>query len=73
MTDGEFAATHHDQIRDTVARLGLADVRAFGLTWEECKEFIGRLGYVVRIQIVRGRASPSDAFVRERPAKYRSR
>ena len=70
MLDGEFSANHHDQIRDTVARLGLADVRAFGLTWEDCKQFIARLGYVVQIQIALAHVNPSAVSVHERPAKY---
>lgn len=32
MMEGEFAEDAHEQVRDVVARLGLADVRAFGLT-----------------------------------------
>jgi len=67
MMDGEFDAAHHDQIRDTVARLGLADVRAFGLTWEDCERFLQRLGYKAHIEISLAHVA---AFVRERPAKY---
>jgi hypothetical protein len=37
MMEGEFEDAYHDVIRDAVARLGLADVRAFGLTWEDCE------------------------------------
>ena len=70
MLDGEFATNYHDQIRDTVARLGLADVRAFGLTWEDCKQFISRLGYMVQIQIALAHAHSSAVSVHERPAKY---
>jgi hypothetical protein len=40
--DGEFAPADLPQARDVVARLGLADVRAFGLTWEDCEAKIGR-------------------------------
>lgn len=70
MMEGEFETKHHAQIRDTVARLGLADVRAFGLTWEDCEQFLDQLGYAAQIQIVAAHASPSAAFVHERPAKY---
>jgi len=41
-----------DAIRDAVARLGLADVRAFGLTWEECESLLKQLGYNARVEIV---------------------
>ena len=33
MLDDEFANENSDATRDVVARLGVADVRAFGLTW----------------------------------------
>jgi hypothetical protein len=52
MMDGEFEEEHFADIRDVVARLGLADVRTFGLTWEDCEEFLGRLGYAARVNIV---------------------
>lgn len=52
MMDGEFAAEHFTDIRDVVARLGVADVRAFGLTWEDCQELLARLGYTAHINIV---------------------
>lgn len=34
-----------ENLRDIVARIGFADVRAFGLTWEDCETFLNRLGY----------------------------
>ena len=39
-------------VQDAVARLGLADVRAFGLTWEDCQRLLGDLGYTARVEIV---------------------
>ena len=35
-----------------LARLGLADVRAFGLTWEDCESLLKELGYSARVNIV---------------------
>jgi len=52
MMDGDFEKEHFDVIRDTVARLGLADVRAFGLTWEDCESLLKQLGYNARVEIV---------------------
>ncbi len=49
--DGEFDHSHFRDIRDVVARLGTADVRAFGLTWEDCEQLLRRLGYAARIHI----------------------
>lgn len=52
MREGEFDDADHDLIRDLVSRLGLADVRAFGLTWEDCEEYLERLGYKARVEVV---------------------
>ncbi|MGH7180724.1 MAG: hypothetical protein ACREJN_01965 [Nitrospiraceae bacterium] len=50
--DGEFDREHVVVIRDAVARLGVADVRAFGLTWEDCEQLLKQLGYAAQVQIV---------------------
>jgi len=42
---------HFKEIRDAVARLGVADVRAFGLTWEDCEQLLNQLGYSVHVNI----------------------
>jgi len=52
MMDGEFDEKHFDDIRTVLSQLGLADVRAFGLTWEDCDELLGTLGYSTRVEIV---------------------
>jgi hypothetical protein len=52
MYDGEFDDEHFDAIRDAVAKLGLADVKAFGLTLEDCEAFLKRLGYSMRVDVV---------------------
>jgi hypothetical protein len=50
--EGVFEETDLDAIRDVVARLGLADVRAFGLTWEDCEGLLKRLGYQAQVHVV---------------------
>ena len=52
MMEGEFAEENYETIRDIVSYLGVADVKAFGLTWEECEQFLRQLGYSVRIEVV---------------------
>jgi hypothetical protein len=52
MLDGEFAEEEYETMRDIVSRLGVSDVKAFGLTWEDCEQFLGQLGYNVRIEVV---------------------
>jgi hypothetical protein len=37
---------------EAVARLGLADVRAFGLTWQDCQEIFRSLGLSAKIDLV---------------------
>ncbi|MBI1864775.1 MAG: hypothetical protein HYR98_03445 [Nitrospirae bacterium] len=51
MMEGEFEEEDLNVLRDVVARLGLADVRAFGLTWEDCEQMLKGLGYAVRVEI----------------------
>jgi hypothetical protein len=47
--DADFES---ESVRDAVARLGLADVRAFGLTWEDCQRLLANLGYSARVEIL---------------------
>ena len=49
--EGEFSE-NHEVIRGVVDRLGVADVKTFGLIWEECERFLTRLGYAVCIEVV---------------------
>ncbi len=51
MMEGEFEGEHHETLREIVARLGVADVKAFGLTWEDCEGSFERLGYTVRVEV----------------------
>ena len=52
MMDADFEEAHFDAIRGVVARLGVADVQAFGLTWEDCENLLNKLGYNAHIEIV---------------------
>jgi cobyrinic acid a,c-diamide synthase len=52
MMDGEFDPTYLPTIHDVVARIGVADVRAFGLTWEDCEQLLTQLGYSAQVSIV---------------------
>jgi len=55
MLHGQFEENGFETIRDITARLGLADVRQFGLTWEECADHLSRLGYQLKVDIIRTR------------------
>ena len=37
-------------LRNMIARLGVADVKNFGLLWEDCYEFLSGLGYQVEVK-----------------------
>ena len=36
-------------IRNTLAKLGLADVKAFGLEWKECEAIMEKLGFKLEV------------------------
>jgi hypothetical protein len=52
LMEGDFAEDDAGTIADVVARLGVADVRAFGLAWEDCEQLLRQLGYAARVDIV---------------------
>jgi hypothetical protein len=54
LMDGEFEEQSASVLSSVVSRLGLADVRAFGLTWEDCEDMLKQLGYSARIAIKAG-------------------
>jgi hypothetical protein len=39
-------------LRKVIPQLGVADVRAFGLSWEDCEQLLQELGYSARVDIV---------------------
>ncbi len=43
--EGEFETNYFGEIRNVVAKLGVADLRALGLTWEDCEQLLKQLGY----------------------------
>ena len=52
MMDGEFESASVPVLSSVISRLGVADVRAFGLTWEDCEQLLDRLGFTARVEIV---------------------
>jgi hypothetical protein len=51
LMDAEFADGDMEALRLVVSRLGVADVRAFGLTWEDCEALLHQLGYGARVEV----------------------
>ena len=51
LNEGEFAEEDATAIAGVVSRLGVADVRAFGLTWADCEQLLRQLGFTARVEI----------------------
>jgi hypothetical protein len=47
----DFEDAHAATIAAVVSRLGTADVRSFGLTWEDCEDLLKQLGYTAHVEI----------------------
>lgn len=52
MMDGEFEEQDATALATVIARLGVADVRAFGLSWEDCEQLLQKVGYAARVEVV---------------------
>jgi hypothetical protein len=52
LMDGEVAEGDALAISSVVGRLGVADVRAFGLAWEDCEDLLRQLGFASRVEVV---------------------
>ena len=52
MMEGAFDEADSEVLSAVLARIGVADVRAFGLTWDDCEDLLRRLGYEARVEIV---------------------
>lgn len=52
LLESEFAEDDIAILADVTSRLGVADVRAFGLTWEDCEQLLQRIGYSAHVDVV---------------------
>jgi hypothetical protein len=52
LMDGELAESDAGTISTVIARLGVADVRAFGLAWDDCEQLLHQLGFSPRVEVV---------------------
>lgn len=50
--DGELAEGDASTLASVIARLGVADVREFGLAWDDCEELLQQLGFSPRVEVV---------------------
>jgi cobyrinic acid a,c-diamide synthase len=54
MQEGDFAEEDYETVRNIVARLGVADIEGFRLSWDEIVEILEQLGYKVRVEVTGG-------------------
>ena len=52
MMDGDLSEQDAGALSAVISRLGVADVRAFGLTWEDCEQLLQQVGYAARVDVV---------------------
>ena len=50
--EADFESGSFELIRDILARIGLADVREFGLTWDDCYDYLHKLGYSIKVELL---------------------
>ena len=51
MMDADFDEPDIEVLSDIIGRLGLADVAEFGLRWQDCEDFLRRLGYRATVTV----------------------
>ena len=51
INEANLESGNFELLRNILARIGLADVREFGLSWDGCYEYLNRLGYDVRVEV----------------------
>ncbi len=49
--EADFENKDFELIRDILARIGLANVREFGLSWDDCYDYLHKLGYNVKVAV----------------------
>ncbi len=52
MMDAEIRDSDPKGLSEIIGRLGVADVRNFGLTWDDCESILNDLGCAVEIRIL---------------------
>jgi hypothetical protein len=52
LVEGEFAEEDAGLLPQIVGRLGVADLRTFGLTWKDSDHLLRQLGYTTRVEVI---------------------
>ncbi len=50
LLDADYKDDFSHTIRDILAQLGMADVKAFGLEWKDCESIMQRLGFKLQVK-----------------------
>jgi len=53
MRESDFESSNFELIRDILARIGLGDVQEFGLTWDDCYDYLHKLGYNIKVELIK--------------------
>lgn len=59
MMEAEFDDSDFEMLRDLVSRIGLSDVKAFGMSWIDCEQYLAQLGYRVSVIVSEDQAIPA--------------
>jgi len=49
--EAEYDERDFELIRNILGHLGLADVREFGLSWDDCYNYLSQLGFQVKVTV----------------------
>jgi hypothetical protein len=52
LMDADFDPNDASALAKAIGRVGLSDVRPFGLAWEDCENILRELGYEARVDVV---------------------
>lgn len=50
LASSQYEDDNKHTTRNVLAQLGLADVKAFGLDWEQCETLMKNLGYTLQVR-----------------------
>ena len=50
--EDELENQNAELLRDIIARLGIADVQEFGLSWNDCSDVLAQLGYQTQVKLI---------------------
>ena len=50
ISEEDFEVEEEKLLMEVLGLLGLADVKAFGLTWENCESMMNKLGYQINVK-----------------------